>query len=87
MMRSKLEGEGIPAFVFDEQINTINPLYNVATGGIRLMVHENDLYQAQKIIEASEKLPYTEEEKEVVCPKCGCNELMIATSLCAVSNH
>jgi len=82
IVRSKLQDEGILSFVFDEQINTINPLYNIATGGIRLMVHEDDLERAILIVKEIEKKPFEDDtEHAITCEKCGSTELMRATSM------
>lgn len=76
VMRSKLESEEIPCFLFDEHSVTINPLYNITLGGIKLKVDERDVPIAMEIIEAYKQTKPTNESNEVIqCPSCGSEEL------------
>ena len=36
ILKARLESENIPCFIFDENIVTLNPLFNFAVGGIKL---------------------------------------------------
>lgn len=38
LMKSKLKSENIVCFLFDENIVGLNPVYNIAVGGIKLKV-------------------------------------------------
>ena len=49
-MKSKLESEGISCFLFDENIVNLNPLYNMAVGGIKLKINRNDITAATEIL-------------------------------------
>ena len=60
MLKTKLESEGIPCFLQDEHIVSINPLYNYAVGGIKLNIWESDQEEAEKILEHIEQT-YREE--------------------------
>lgn len=44
--RTRLQSAGIQAFVFDENIVTMNWLYSVAVGGVKLLVREPDVASA-----------------------------------------
>lgn len=46
LFRSFLESEGISAHVFDEYMPQMNWLYTYTIGGIRVVVHQNDLKPA-----------------------------------------
>ncbi|MFZ6052559.1 putative signal transducing protein [Halocola ammonii] len=46
LLKVKFESEGVPCYLFDEEIVQLNPIYNVATGGVKLKVHEGDLQKA-----------------------------------------
>jgi hypothetical protein len=71
MVCSKLESEGIQTFLFDENIISLNPLYNNMIGGIKLKIAEDDLDQATKILTAMDASPLTDENDNVItCPKC-----------------
>ena len=65
---SKLEGNGIKAFLPDQGTVSANPLYANAIGGIRVQVDENDLERAHEILQGS--LP-SADRGMFECPKCG----------------
>ena len=46
ILKTKLESEGIPAILVDENIVTLNPLYNIAVGGGKLQVRDEDFGRA-----------------------------------------
>jgi len=71
ILKTKLESEEIQCYLFDENTVSINPLYNITVGGIKLKIDENNLSKAQKIINDIENKPFTDEnEKVIVCPNC-----------------
>ncbi|MGI8892466.1 MAG: DUF2007 domain-containing protein [Bacteroidia bacterium] len=75
LLRSKLESEGIECYVFDENSVTLNPLYNITLGGIKVKIKKDDLEAAEKIIEEVERTPVTGDNNEVIsCPRCGSTE-------------
>lgn len=76
ILRSRLEEEGITCFIFDENIVSVNPLYNLTVGGIKLKVRADQYPQALDILKEIGETPYTNEEGQViVCPKCGSSDL------------
>src|SRR4051794_30214735 len=52
MARSRLEVEGIPAFLDNENVVQFNWMLSNATGGVRVMVHESDVDLAREILSA-----------------------------------
>lgn len=71
LLKSRLSNEGIMAFLFDENIMTLNPLYNIMVGGIKLKVSELDFERAQRILNEIEQTPLRDESNTVlVCPAC-----------------
>ncbi len=48
--RSRLESEGIDAFVADEYTVNMQWMLSNAIGGVRLQVQEDDLYRARQIL-------------------------------------
>ncbi len=71
IMKAKLESEGITCFIFDEETISINPLFNFAIGGVKLMVNDFDQLKAKDIINEVENTPYTDNNDIVIkCPKC-----------------
>jgi len=76
LLKSKLESEGIPCFLQDENIVSLNPLYNYAVGGIKLNIPSVDLEAAQQILEEIESTPNLDEAEELVqCPQCASTDL------------
>lgn len=76
IFRSKLESEGIRCFLFDDTMVSLNPIYNVALGGIKLKVGSVDAAKARSIIASIESTPVTDEDGDPLeCPKCGSTDL------------
>ena len=72
--KSKLESEGIQCVLFDENIVSVNPLYNVTVGGIKLKIHPTDVEKASEIVE--EMNLAEKSDNRVHCIKCGSQELI-----------
>lgn len=71
LLKAKLESEGITCFLFDENMVSLNPLYNVTIGGIKLNVQESDSKQALEILSEIENTLIVDDNNEVLkCPKC-----------------
>jgi DNA-directed RNA polymerase subunit RPC12/RpoP len=71
ILRSRLETDGITCFVFDEQIVSVNPLYNITVGGIKLKVRSEQYEKAAEILREIGDTPYTDDAgMEIRCPKC-----------------
>lgn len=76
VLKTKLESEGIPAFVGDEHTVTMNWLYSNAIGGVRLQVRESDVEKALEILGLKgEELSLEvdeldDEDEEPHCPNC-----------------
>lgn len=76
LARGRLESEGIPAFVFDDNTVAAQWLYSLAMGGLRLLVRAKDAAKAVEIlglapIEQAELVKEAGETVEIYCPKCG----------------
>jgi len=68
MIVARLDAEGVKAFIPDEGMVQINPIYANAIGGIRVQVDEPDLDRAREILK--EGLPLV--DKGIApCPLCG----------------
>ena len=77
ILKARLESEDIPCFIFDENIVTLNPLFNFAVGGIKLKVSRQNAERALSIIHEIEATPYVDEnETSISCPKCASTDLM-----------
>ena len=51
ILRARLEGDGIPSFVVDDNITRMNSLWSVAVGGARLLVPQQLAEEAKQIID------------------------------------
>lgn len=72
LVKGQLEAEGIPAFIADENLVSINWMYSNAIGGVKVKVPENVLEQARDIIASYQnKENITEKIDTDICPKCG----------------
>jgi hypothetical protein len=71
LLRSKLDSEGIPAFVFDENVVSLVPMTYISLGGIKVKVRESDLVSAQEVMNITSKNPIRDEDNLIlVCPVC-----------------
>ncbi|HEY2582122.1 MAG TPA: DUF2007 domain-containing protein [Mucilaginibacter sp.] len=77
IIRSRLEANGIPCFIADENMNAANPLYNQATGGVKIKIFERDLERCREIMatqgDLHEQDHYEIDDDShtyVVCPYC-----------------
>lgn len=71
LLKTKLESEGIECFLFDENTVSVNPLYNITVGGIKLKINERDLEKTRGIISLIEDKPLSDANDQVItCPNC-----------------
>jgi protein-arginine kinase activator protein McsA len=70
---SKLQNEGIPCALADEHSATINPALLNAIGGIKLVVHKEHIYRAQKLMWQIEQ----EFWENAVCSNCNASGLTL----------
>jgi hypothetical protein len=77
IIRTRLEANGIPCFIADENTIGANPLYNQAVGGVKLKIFERDAVRCEEILNAEGDLheqDHFEIDNEtntyVVCPYC-----------------
>ncbi len=76
LLKSKLESEGIKCVLFDENLVSLNPLFNVTVGGIKLKINETDIDKAKVVLTELNEIPFVNEEGKVIkCPQCGSEEL------------
>lgn len=77
ILKARLEGEGVRCYIFDEHIVTLNPLYSLSVGGIKLKIDESDLELARLILADIRNTPFTtEEDMVIVCPRCQSDKLI-----------
>ena len=70
IIKGKLESEGIPVFLRDE--NTINsdPLISSAIGGVKLQVYTVDADRAKRIFDEIRNYATDSNGNLIVCPNC-----------------
>jgi len=56
VLRARLEGDGIPSYVVDDNLTQMNPLWAIAVGGARLLVHQDHALDAIQIIPRRKRL-------------------------------
>ncbi|MES2650294.1 MAG: DUF2007 domain-containing protein [Bacteroidota bacterium] len=75
IIKTRLEASGIPCFLTDENVATINPLYNQAIGGVKLNVFERDVERINALIAENEfevepELTNDVYEDKILCEIC-----------------
>jgi DNA-directed RNA polymerase subunit RPC12/RpoP len=76
ILRNKLESEGIDCVIQDENIVTLNPLFNFAVGGVKLKVYEEDVPRALEILRELDNTPLTDANDQAIqCPNCASTDL------------
>ena len=70
----KLKDNNIQCFLTDQNMLTMDPLFNQAMGGIRLKIFEKDIEKAHEILnepnELSDSIVENDTVQEIVCPSC-----------------
>lgn len=69
LFKLRLESEGIDCYLFDENINSMNMLYGVATGGIKVKVNASDTERVKSVLQ---KIEEEQKAKDIFikCPVC-----------------
>lgn len=76
LLKTKLESEGITCYLYDEHTVTIDPMVNIAVGGIKLKIEKFDIEKVKKILQEIEGRPYVKENNETLkCPNCNSIQL------------
>ena len=70
IVKGKLESEGIPVFLRDENTLNSDPLISTAIGGVKLQVYTKDKDRALSIYNEIRAYAVDSEGKPVVCPNC-----------------
>ncbi|WP_293309254.1 DUF2007 domain-containing protein [Pedobacter sp. UBA5917] len=81
IIRAKLEDSGFACFLADENVATIQPLYNQAIGGVKLIVFERDVEAINTLLAEDNSLAFDSSaeivsdqeltEEQLICPECG----------------
>ncbi|WP_406824008.1 DUF2007 domain-containing protein [Pedobacter sp. KACC 23697] len=81
IIKAKLEDSGFACFLADENVSTIQPLYNQAIGGVKLIVFERDVEAISALLAEDNSLAFESSdeivdekasaESNTVCERCG----------------
>jgi len=77
ILKGKLESEGIPVFLRDENTINTDPLISDAIGGVKLQVYEADKEKAIAIYKELKSYVADEEGNLVACKICGRKQLEV----------
>lgn len=76
--KSKLESEGVKTMLMDETTIDSDPLISGAIGGVKLLVHNDNLEKASEIYNDIRTYQKDEDGKDIFCPKCKSNRILVA---------
>src|SRR4051794_23008374 len=72
----RLQEEGINCWLKDENVVTINPIWTNAAGGIKLMVAESQLQEAQNCLLEFDR----DKRNNFTCPHCNSGNIELVSS-------
>jgi hypothetical protein len=80
LARTKLEAAGIPCFLTNENLVSLNRMYSPVAGGVRLHVYQRDAAQAAEVLRelpVMQAVPggLAEPTTTEPCPRCGSHEV------------
>ena len=70
ILKGKLESEGIPVFLRDENTLNSDPLISNAIGGVKVEVYQEDSERALEIYNEIRAYAVDDEGRPIVCPNC-----------------
>ncbi|WP_405384556.1 DUF2007 domain-containing protein [Maribacter sp. LLG6340-A2] len=70
IIKGKLESEGIPVFLRDENTLNSDPLISNAIGGVKLQVYTKDKERAIAIYDEIRAYAVDDKGKPIICPNC-----------------
>lgn len=73
LVLQRLEAEEITAYLQDENTVTVVPMYSMAVGGIKLMVHEEQAPRALELLKEWD----ADYKEAAACPKCGSHNILL----------
>lgn len=76
--KSKLENEGLNVMLLDEKTIDSDPLISQAIGGVKLLVHNDDIAEALKIFNQIRLYEKDKNGNAIVCDNCKSTKILIA---------
>lgn len=80
VIKSRLESDGIRASLMDEKTIDSDPLISQAIGGVKLLVHNDDLERALRIYNEIRIYEKDDSGKLIHCKKCSSSKILVAPS-------
>lgn len=87
LARTKLEAAGIPCFLTNENLVSLNRMYSPVAGGVRLHVYQRDAAQATEVLREPPVMqavpgglaePAPHSQAATTCPRCGSTDVTSA---------
>jgi len=78
LVKSKLDSEKIASMLMDEKTIDTDPLLSQAIGGVKLLVHNNDLKKASAIYNEIRAYEKDAAGNEMHCNKCNSVKILVA---------
>lgn len=76
--KAKLDDEGISTMLLDEKTVDSDPLISQAIGGVKLLVHNDDLNKALKIYNRIRAYEKGKNGEDIICMNCESTKILIA---------
>lgn len=76
--KAKLDSEDIRTMLMDEKTIDSDPLISQAIGGVKLLVHNNDLEKAATIYNEIREYTKDENGNNIHCSKCNSTKILVA---------
>ncbi|MEE9362516.1 MAG: DUF2007 domain-containing protein [Cellulophaga sp.] len=70
IIKGKLESEGIPVFLLDENTLNSDPLISNAIGGVKIQVYTTDKERAIALYDEIRSYALDDEGGSIICPNC-----------------
>ena len=86
IFKGKLESEGIPVFMHDNNTIDSDPMISNAIGGVKLFVKQVDAERAKTVLSNISAYSLDENNKPILCPKCGENKVLYLTSITSIKS-
>ncbi|WP_237276857.1 putative signal transducing protein [Tenacibaculum ovolyticum] len=80
VIKSRLESDAIRTLLMDEKTIDSDPLISQAIGGVKLIVHNDDLERALRIYNEIRVYEKDDSGKPIHCKKCSASKILVAPS-------
>lgn len=78
VVKSKLDSENISTMLMDEKTIDSDPLLSQAIGGVKLLVHNDDLGKASTIYNEIRTYEKDNNGNAINCPNCNSQKILVA---------